>query len=304
MARKVLAVALLALIGVSTYQYVTGDSDGSPRDTSQQEEHSSLGPAAGKSAGPLEENRLSSAGTLPTRTQPRREPDLYDEVTTLLVMSEAGDAKASRLVAAAYSECWQYAVNPAGFEEDIKLKASLREDLAVSLTSARDRVVARCRRFAGQQIGSKAIRAMVKRAADQGDLASEAQLFAERAIRTGRVGGEEISPMVHRVLASRDAEAYAAIAPLMGRISAGSQTSMAPIPVGSDLAEAAWNVAACRLGRACGSDSRAVLQMCLGGGVNCEFRDLENFYTQAVMPPADHASLRQLTHQLIQGPKQ
>lgn len=235
--------------------------------------------------------------------QPRWEPDLFESVTTMLPRSDAGDAQASRMIAAAYQECGQYAINPIDFDEYIRVLSSVREDLAPNLSSARDTIVRRCGRFAGQRIGPAAIRAMLNRAAEQGDLASEVQVFAERAIRKGGVSAEEIIPIVDRVLASRDAEAYAAIAPLMGSVSAGAQSRLAPIPAGSDLAEAAWSIAACRLGRDCGPNSSAVLQMCLGGGINCELRPIESFYTQAVLPPADQARLRQLIHQLVQGKK-
>lgn len=301
LARKTILFALAGVLAVGAYWYTAaGRSDTEVARARAVEEKTAPPPGAVESSAARTRTSSQAGRRL---GQPRSEPDLYDLVTTLLPRSEAGDAQASRTIAAAYLDCWQYAVNPIGFDEDIRLKSRLREDLAPKLSNARDTIVKRCGRFAGQKIGPTAIRAMLNRAAEQGDLASQVQLFSERSIRAGGASAEDITPVVDRVLASRDAEAYAAIAPLMGRVSAGAQSGLAPIPAGTDLAEAAWNIAACRLGRDCGPNSSAVLQMCLGGGVNCELRHIESFYTQAVLPPADQARLRQLIQQLVQGSK-
>lgn len=286
------AAALLAVLGFLAYRHLT------PSTAATLNEKATVIPApvqADSQMRPTPEEQPIGASN-------RQGVDLFSEVTSLLPKSEAGDAQASYQIATAYEECWQYASNPSGFESDLKLKASVRKDLAPKLQSAGASVARRCGRFVGHDIGPVAVRAMLERAAKQGSIAANARLFAESAAKS-QVSGSDLQANVDRVLASRDPEALAALAPAMGRLSEGTQSTIAPYPAGNDLAEAAWNVAACRLGRNCGSSSPAVIGMCLTGGINCELRDMETFYTQAVLPPAEAAKLGQLVNILVQGTK-
>lgn len=228
------------------------------------------------------------------------EPDLYEQATALLAKSDSGDAAASFQIASIYQDCWQYAADPIAFDADLALKRSLRKDLAASLKNAGDILIARCHGFAGRSIGSTEIRRMMTLAAQQGSLAAQTQLFADQAM-SGVAKPDEVSDVANKVLISKDADAFAALAPLMGRPAAGYQAALKPIPAGTDLAEAAWSTAACRLGRDCSSRSSAVIQMCLGGGVNCQLQGIESFYRQAVLPPAEANQLGRLVEQLIQG---
>lgn len=285
------AAILLAVLGFLAYRHLVPEAAAGPDD------RATTSPAPVRADSRTHVPRDQSTGT-----SSRQDVDLFSEVTSLLSKSEAGDPKASYRIASIYEECWQYALNPTGFESDIKLKASVRKDLAPKLRSVGASITQRCGRFVGHDIGPIAMRAMLERAAKQGSAAAKARLFAESAAM-GQVSEKDLQENVGRVLASRDPEAFAALAPAMGRMSEGSQSAVAPYPAGNDLAEAAWNVAACRLGRSCGASSPTVIGMCLSGGINCELRDIEAFYTQAVLPPAEAAKLGQLVNQLVQRTK-
>lgn len=231
-----------------------------------------------------------------------RSNDLHELTLEMSTLSDRGDGQASRLIAKAYEECWLFAINPAGFEQDMKQHAQLRPDLAKPLEIVLHRTIRRCRGFAGASIGPNAITAILKKAAGQGDLAAEVQLLT-LGPATERVNFDAASQkeLAERVLLSRDADAFAAMAVLMGPGSNGRQQTLAPLPAGSYLAEAAWQLASCRLGRDCSPDSSAVAIMCFGGGVNCRLRSLEQFYLQEVLPPADRDKLWQQVDALTQG---
>ena len=285
------AAALLAVLAFLAYRNRVSDTATMPDD------RTISSPAPARAYSQAHAPRAQSTGALRQQSV-----DLFSEVTSLLPKSAAGDAQASYRIASAYEECWQFALNPAGFESDIKLRSSIRQDLAPKFQFAGASVARRCARFVDHDIGPAAMRAMLERAAKQGSAAARARLFAESAAM-GQMSEKDLEANVDRVLASRDPEAFAALAPAMGRMSQGSQSAIAPYPAGNDLAEATWNVAACRLGRSCGASSPAVIGMCLNGGINCELRDMEAFYTQAVLPSAEAAKLGHLVNQLVQGTK-
>ncbi len=193
-----------------------------------------------------------------------------------------------------------FALNPTGFREDMRIRSQVRPDLTEKMAAAGGITERRCAGFAGERIGPSAIKMMRDRAIAQGSVAAKVEEFARNAMLKG-APPEQIKAAANEVLAMRDPEAVAAMAQLMGAPTAGELQALQPLPAGTSLSEAAWNVAACRMGRDCGPNSAAVRQMCLSGGVNCELRDIQSFYEQAVLPPADVPKLRQLVTQLTQG---
>ncbi|GAB3377112.1 hypothetical protein GCM10027431_32640 [Lysobacter rhizosphaerae] len=245
----------------------------------------------------------SSFGERPqTATKAAQQPDLFAVASSLEARSRSGEGQASREIAKIYEDCWLYAKNPAGFESDAQTLAKLQPKTAAKRLSAARIVMNRCHGFAGANIGPEAVAEYRALAMRQGDLAAEVEKFAQGAM-VGNASTDEVKLTVDEVMASRDPDAFAAMASLMGPAGVEYQENLSPIPAGSLLAEAAWNVAACRLGRPCGPDSAAVLRMCVGGGINCELRDVKSFYVQEMLPPADAEKLEQLVNSLVQGAK-
>lgn len=234
--------------------------------------------------------------------QYEKSTDLYALTLELRALSEAGDGNASRTIARAYQECWTYAGDPLGFKEDMKLRSQLRPDLSQSIEAVTRKIEERCRGFIGTRISPDDINQILEKAASQGDLASEVQLFgAALAKNDSALDVESQKELAERVLRSSDADAYAAMAEVMGPLASGRLEALAPLPAGTVSAEAAWQIAACRLGRDCSAGSSTVAQMCIGGGVNCSLRSLEQFYLQEMLPPADQIKLRQQVNVLLQG---
>ncbi|MGO4221002.1 hypothetical protein AB4Y64_03985 [Lysobacter sp. TAF61] len=291
---KFAAVALLIWIAIFVYGAEGTAVSTRTHPTADQSRHP---PELAAASGSGLDNAQAPSGS------PNVQTDLANLTATLYPRSEGGDGNASQQIASAYQECWLYAMNPIGFTEDMRNRGKLRPDLATKIAQASEITSDRCDGFAGKKIGPSAINAMLERAARQGNMAARTELFVQNAILKGATS-EQIKSAAVDVLASGDPDAFAAIAPLMGAPSAGDLQALQPIPAGSPVSEAAWNIAACRLGRQCGPDSRAVLQMCLGGGINCELRDIQSFYEQVVLPPADIPKLRQLVGLLTQGAKQ
>lgn len=239
----------------------------------------------------------SSRGAANAAPMPRR--NLFREASTLLPRANGGDAVALEQVASIYRYCSQYAFNPQAFANDVKVKKSVRSDLTQTFDALSTRMEQECGGFVGQDIGLRRSIAMTQQAAAQGNLAAQAQLLAAPLL-SGKAPDSALAALAKQALATRDPEAMAALAPLMGQASAGRVDALDGLPVGTMLDEAAWNIAACRLGRDCGSQSRAVAEMCMYGGVNCSMRSVEDFYRLEMLPPADGARLGQLVNQLTQ----
>lgn len=220
--------------------------------------------------------------------------DLYALTLELIPRSETGDGRASTLIASAYQECWLYARNPAGFMNDMALRGQIRPDLKAGMGRISRRISERCAGFPGRSIGPSVANGMLERAANQGDLAAEAQLLgAKMRSLDDKAANNTLKTLAEVVVASRDPDAYLAIAPLMGQLSNGRQEFLYPLPVGSSLAEASWHLAACRLGADCTANGPTVTRMCLFGGVNCGLKSLSQFYREEVLPPADQKRLQQ-----------
>jgi hypothetical protein len=220
--------------------------------------------------------------------------DLYALTLELMPRSETGDGRASRLIASAYQECWLYARSPAGFMNDMALRGQLRPDLKAGMDRLSRRVSQRCNGFSGRSIGPSVANRMLERAAKQGDLAAEVQLLNARMQSLDATeASNSLKALAELAVASRDPDAYLAIAPLMGQRSDGRQEFLYPLPVGSSLAEASWHLAACRLGADCTANGPTVTRMCMFGGVNCGLKNLDQFYREEVLPPTDQKRLWQ-----------
>lgn len=243
-------------------------------------------------------NRPRSGPVAATLQSP--EVDLLREVLGLMARSESGDAAASARIAAIYDFCWQYARSPQAFHSDIEAKKGLRKDLSSNFDRLESQVSSKCSGFVGRGIGLRDVALFSTRAATQGSLAARVNKLAG-PILTGQTPDSDVAALASQALRSRDVEAIAALAPLMGVASAGRADALGGLPAGSALAEAAWNTAACRMGRDCGPQSQAVAQMCLSGGINCELRGIEDFYRRDVLPPGDSARLGQIVEQLTKG---
>lgn len=229
--------------------------------------------------------------------------DLRALVGQLQAASAGGDGTATRLIGKAYEECFIVALNGlASFQRDqeqrLKLEADQQAREGTALAFAR--VAQRCAGFNGDVLKLKQVEAMRDKAASQGNLAAMAEQFRHRMVAGGAAyGAKEQADLARRILASKDPEAVAAMAELMGDVAASRTSDLAPFPAGSTRAEAAWQLAACDLGRNCGAQGSYLSSVCVSVGLGCRSSTVQDLYRRELLPPAEFEKARQLAGQLV-----
>lgn len=232
--------------------------------------------------------------------------DLFDLVNELRNASENGNAEATWLISKAYEECFLLSVSgAAGFENDMQMRMKITPDINKAGTSnAFKKVAQRCGRFSGQAIKLAEITALKSKAAGQGSLAAAAEAFQVGMITNPALNTPaRQKSLAHDALASRNPEAMAALATAMGQVAADRMAALSPLPAGTPQAEAAWNIAACRMGKACDRSSPTMIQMCVAGGVGCGNQSVEEFYLKEIIPAGEQAKLQGMVKQLTSGSK-
>ncbi|HEY5851022.1 MAG TPA: hypothetical protein VIT62_09710 [Lysobacter sp.] len=195
-------------------------------------------------------------------------------------------------------------MNPAGFERSAKDSAQAEGNISARVKASFDRVAFRCRRFAGEEIGPQRILELQAKAASQGDLTAEIDIFSQAAPL--HPDGPSFSDerrilLMQRALASRDPTAIAAMASLMGVTARpGFAGSM---PAGSLRSEAAWNLAACQLGMDCGPSSSLVVSACVFGGI-CGFNSVADLYSRGLLPLSETPYLNKEILLVVNGAAQ
>ncbi|WP_049458316.1 hypothetical protein [Stenotrophomonas maltophilia] len=244
-------------------------------------------------------NTLPSGLPLDLRADFEEATDLYAYAQRLRVQADDGNHEARWMLSRVYDYCAQYALDPGGYRLDNNVLAGLGLTAAPAMVQARERVAQRCGGFVpGDKLGAARVLAERRKAAAQGNLAAEASLFAE---------GEPLhdSPeyrrdLVERVRASRDPEAFMAIAPGMGTRAAGDR-AIADQVAGEPLSELAWRVAACELGLPCGADSVLVNSFCANGGICSQdgAQDFRDFVYDAAVSRQGSGKMKQWIKRLV-----
>jgi hypothetical protein len=229
--------------------------------------------------------------------------DLRALVDQLRPESAGGDGTATRLIGKAYEECFIVALNGlASFQRDQeqRLKLETNEQARQGIERAFAQVGQRCKGFNGVALKLNQVEEMRNKAASQGDLAAMAEQFRHRMTAGDQgYGPQEQADLAKRVLASKDSEAVAAMAELMGDVAASRRGDLAPFPAGSASAEAAWQFAACNLGRNCGAQGSYLRTVCVSAGLGCRASSVQEMYRRELLPPAEFEKARQLAGQLV-----
>lgn len=210
-------------------------------------------------------NALGSTATLAAATALEGVGNLFDYAGQLRLAADGGDAQAAWTLSRVYDYCALYAQDPQGYRLDDQVLAGLQLEAAPGLVAARQRVGQRCQGFArGDQLGRAQLLQRRQQAARSGNLAAEAALLAMgEPLDTG---ADYRRSLVERVIQAQDPEAFLALSPAMGAVAAGDQALYGQV-AGSQFTQLAWQVAACRLGLACGPDSVLMTTYCANGGI-------------------------------------
>ncbi|MET3009632.1 hypothetical protein ABXT00_09800 [Stenotrophomonas koreensis] len=228
--------------------------------------------------------------------------DLFDYAAQLRLAADGGDAQAAWTMTRIYDYCGLYASDPQGYALDSAMLSALDLQASPGLLAARQRVGRRCAGFAAAEPpGRRVLLQRRQQAAQAGNLAAEAALLAM---------GEPLSPqpqyrqeLVRRVIQSQDPEAFLALSPAMGAAAAGD-LALSGTVAGNTLSQLAWQVAACRLGMACGPDSVLMNGYCANGGI-CSRRpgqDFESFVFDAAVPRQGVEKMNELINSLRRTP--
>ncbi|MDR6841266.1 hypothetical protein [Pseudoxanthomonas sacheonensis] len=202
--------------------------------------------------------------------------DLYTYVQSLRARETAGDPDALWMVSRVLDYCAAYAANPTGYAADTRAISKLKGAATVAMAAARDRVGRRCARFAPvDDFSLSALRAKRLEAARAGSLAAEAALLAMGEPLFA--GNEYKQDLVERVRRSGNPDAYVAISPAMGIAGSGQEAYLGSVS-GTQLAELAWLLAACRLGNDCSPGSVLMTSYCANGGI-CSRDSSQDFYS-------------------------
>ncbi|SOO17856.1 hypothetical protein XFF6992_20060 [Xanthomonas citri pv. fuscans] len=166
---------------------------------------------------------------LPHRDAVEAQPDLYRYAQQLQQQVRAGDAQAGWRLSRVYDYCAPYAASPSGYAADSAWIAAQHTPGVAAMHAARQRLAQRCAGFAPiDGLSPRMVAQQRLVAARAGSLAAEAALLALGEPLHASPGYKRA--LVQRVLASRDPEAYLALAPAMGARASGDDSRKAMWP--------------------------------------------------------------------------
>lgn len=227
--------------------------------------------------------------------------NLYRYALQLKSVAEGGDAQASWALSRVYDYCGGYAVDPSGYQADDLIVAQGASPGVQAMLAARGRVASKCAGFSSSDgLGAQAVTLQRLRAAEAGSLAAEAALLAQGKPLDASPGYRR--ELVQRVLASREPEAYLALAPAMGVVASGDASYRGYV-AGTQFTQLAWQLAACRLGAACDAGSVLMTSYCANGGICSQDRsqDFASFVHDAAVPRQSAATLDDMVSTLVNG---
>ncbi|QWP79237.1 hypothetical protein J5226_00390 [Lysobacter sp. K5869] len=222
----------------------------------------------------------------PLRQQFEQTPDLYSFAQSLRLRADAGEPEAIWLLTRVYDYCAGYANAPVDYRNDTRALDAMKLRGATSMSAARNRISERCARFAPED-GLSYSMILVKRveAAQAGSLPAEASLLS--AGKPLEKTEDYRRNLVDRVARSKDPEAFSALSGGMGIAANGRSAGFAYQRVsGTQFAELAWQLAACRLGQDCSAQGSLMTSYCANGGICSQDpqQDFASFVYDAAIP--------------------
>ncbi len=230
--------------------------------------------------------------------------DLYAYAQSLEPAVRERDADAIWMVSRVYEYCSGFAMAPAAFDRDTRVIGEMGMRGSAAMVAARERVSRRCARFVPQdELTPRMIVLKRVEAAEAGSVAAEASLMA--AGEPLQDTPEYKRELVDRVQESEDPEAYSALAPAMG-IAASGKVEYTGEVAGTQFSELAWQLAACRLGMDCTSESALMTSYCANGGIcsSVPGQDFERFVFDAAVPRQGVDVINDMVDSLMGGKRE
>lgn len=239
-----------------------------------------------RTVGPRRAARAPLRPPTALRQQFEQAPDLYSFAQSLRLRAEAGEPEAMWLLTRVYDYCANYSSAPVDYRNDTRTLEAMKLRGAATMAAARNRVSERCARFVPEDALSYPM-ILVKRveAAQAGSLAAEASLLS--AGKPLEKTEDYRLNLIDRVVRSKDPEAFMALAGGMGIAASGRSARFDYQRVsGTQFAELAWQLAACRLGQDCSAGGSLMTSYCANGGICSQDprQDFAEFVYDAAIP--------------------
>ncbi len=222
--------------------------------------------------------------------------NLKNLINEMSVSAEQGDREAARLLAMAKTECAGSAVDPYQVASLRTMAEKIQDPSAKNATIRNIRIYEeRCSELSRDGITMvRTIEQQWRNADALGDPVAKAFRLVERG---AVAGGAAAKAEIEEIVRSKNPQAIALLSEIMGPESSGREDVLGPYS-GSQVARAAWLLAACDLGMNCGPESYTVRQLCLKQQI-CSDGDLWEVIQRALLPPPDFLKAKEMEKKLM-----
>ncbi len=224
------------------------------------------------------------------KSSQRQDDDVFANGTSfdsVMRLAEQGDPKAQRLLADIYGDCAQYILFGEKYFDHLDVLATMKPQNKPQLDMIKQRMAAFCPTVTltenekGRPDPFTAMKNWTRISAEGGDLISE---MNDRVLSREFLSDKGFKDYITKAFRSGDPKAVFAISELM-TVAEGYPGD----PESEDGIDArdlgyAIQIAACRSGMSCGTDSRLMRQICISHGA-CQYRSYEEFVMSALVPP-------------------
>lgn len=219
--------------------------------------------------------------------------DLYGLFQELHGLADANDPQAIVALADIEDECRAFVLS-GGIDGRMTIPELAAKKKPVDrgfVDGLRQRTQSRCGRFNKSDFPtSEQERESLKLAAKNGSMAAQAELLSSLGPSSKDIPDEAFADSVHQILSSGEADA---IFRLSGAMLIDGREKVLDVPSGSPVAAAAYEIAACRLGVDCGTNSRILANVCFNTGSCGEYSSYEAYLTANELTPIQAQALNQ-----------
>lgn len=235
----------------------------------------------------------------PAATDLESSDDYASLVERIQPLADLGDPESQRKLALIYEDCFGFSVSREGFEALYNMAANAHPESAARAEWIKNRRIDRCKNLNhGEFTVPDLMYYWWEEAAKNGDARAKVRVAREKAIKSpDSISREEVNSIVSEAFSSGDPGALLEMASVLGLLQADEFTKLG---LGSgDISRSALEIAACRLGMACGMNSRLMFAMCVGGNAGCSYPNYEAYVLDVVIPPASRPILEDEISRII-----
>ena len=292
-------ILLLAITGIFAAFYFVGSGD----DVAQ------YGEADGKGNNPsVKKNDVVEPLQQKAKIDPANLRDVFERSGDLYILARthfnSSDPESLWLVSKIVSYCAPYGMDPKGYAAQTQSILSMlgSEIQRKTVQGARQKMMERCKGFDGEDSQAtfkpNADLVLKTRAARAGSLAAEAALFSSNAPL--KRDAEYLKGLINRVIASRDPDAFLAMSYAMGSSASGKEDIYGKNS-GSNVAQYAWQLSACRLGMDCTAQGALMTSYCTAAGYCTNESNFEGLVFNHLVKRAEERYVREIMDDIVES---